>query len=414
MFVALGLSLVVSGGGCGDDGGTGPGGGTPHFNTGTGFDTRVSVIMLALDGSGDVYAGGEFSQYDGMTANNIARLNRDGSLDAGFDGGTGFESDTGAPGFESAVRDIEPIADGTGDIYVGGEFVGFRGNARSRIVRVNPDGTEGSVDFGSGFDASVLSLALNEGLGDLYAGGRFAGFRQNGLDLVARVDPDGTGDPGFDTGSGFVEPFNFFSWVESIEVARDGTGRIYAGGFFNSFRGNSRSGIVRINPDGSNDGSFDPGTGFNGRVRKVAIANDGSNNLYAVGTFSVYRGNSRRGIARITPSGADDLDFVTGTGFNDNYVIRTVAMAKDGSRDIYVGGDFISYDGDPAFRIARLNRDGSLDTGFATGSGFNVRVLTIAPAADGSGDVLVGGDFTEYNGTPVGRIVRLNQDGRLD
>lgn len=61
-------------------------------------------------------------------------------------------------------------------------------------MRVNPDGTDGAVDFGSGFNDVVFSLALNEGLGDLYAGGRFTTFRQAALEMVARVDPDGTSD----------------------------------------------------------------------------------------------------------------------------------------------------------------------------------------------------------------------------
>jgi hypothetical protein len=399
-FVALALCLLAS---CGDeDGGLGPGGPARNFDSGTGFNGDVSVIVPALDGSGDVYVGGNFNQYNGATVNGIARLDRNGARDAGF------EVDEG---FDSFVNDIEPIDDRSGDIYVAGGFLNFRGNPRAHIVRVNPDGTDGAVDFGSGFNDDVYTLALNEGRGDLYAGGQFTTFRQAAFEMVARVDPDGTSDNVFNTGTGF-DHFPGFA-VLAVEVARDGTGDIYAGGLFGTFRGNSRNGIVRINPDGSNDGGFDPGTGFNAHVTDIAVADDGTNALYVAGTFNSYQGNDRFGIVRIAADGSEDGAFVTGAGFDDRDV-RVVALAGDGSGDIYVGGNFTSYDGAPAPRIARLDSNGSLDAGFVTGSGFDGSVWTIAPAADGSGDVLVGGAFTHYNGVAVGRIVRLNANGTLD
>jgi hypothetical protein len=38
-------------------------------------------------------------------------------------------------------------------------------------------------------------------------------------------------------------------------------------------------------------------------------------------------------------------------------------------------------------------------------------VFSIAPAGDGSGDVFVGGAFTRYQSTTIGRIARLNSKG---
>ena len=62
--------------------------------------------------------------------------------------------------------------------------------------------------------------------------------------------------------------------------------------------------------------------------------------------------------------------------------------------------------------IAGLNTDGSLDTGFNLGTGANGNVRTTALQPDGK--ILIGGDFTSYNGTARNYIARLNADGSLD
>ena len=89
--------------------------------------------------------------------------------------------------------------------------------------------------------------------------------------------------------------------------------------------------------------------------------------------------------------------------------------AGDGSGDIYVGGYFYTYQGTISNNIIRLNADGSADTAFAVGTGFDYSsVYTIAPAGDGSGDIYVGGTFTSYNGTfLIDRIARLAIDGTV-
>ena len=90
-------------------------------------------------------------------------------------------------------------------------------------------------------------------------------------------------------------------------------------------------------------------------------------------------------------------------------------VATDGSGDIYVGGPFTSYNGITINRIARLNSDGSLDTGFTpTGTGLNSSVQSLALATDGSGDIYVGGDFLSYAEQIYNFIVRLKTTGAID
>jgi uncharacterized delta-60 repeat protein len=98
----------------------------------------------------------------------------------------------------------------------------------------------------------------------------------------------------------------------------------------------------------------------------------------------------------------------TGTGFDS--LVETTVLQPDGK--ILVGGFFTQYNGVTQTRIVRLNSDGARDTGFSTGTLFNIAVRTIALQSDGK--VLVGGEFTTYQGSTQTRIARLTSTGFLD
>ena len=52
---------------------------------GLGFDARVSGIVLANDGSGDFYVGGDFTTYNGTASKGLIRLHPDGAVANTFD-----------------------------------------------------------------------------------------------------------------------------------------------------------------------------------------------------------------------------------------------------------------------------------------------------------------------------------------
>jgi len=158
---------------------------------------------------------------------------------------------------------------------------------------------------------------------------------------------------------------------------------------------------------GTLDTSFNIGTGFDGyATQAIALQPDGK--ILAVGWFTSYNGQTVNGIARLNPDGTLDTSFTIGTGFNNS--VLTIALQPDGK--ILVGGQFTSFNGTTQNRIARLNTDGTLDTSFNTGTGFSGGVSTIALQSDGK--ILVGGLFTSYNGQGVNKMVRLNPDGTLE
>ena len=79
---------------------------------------------------------------------------------------------------------------------------------------------------------------------------------------------------------------------------------------------------------------------------------------------------------------------------------------------IIIGGEFTHVDGVALNHIARLNADGSLDTTFAPGTGFDGTVYALALQPDGN--VVVGGAFQSFNAYTRPGLTRLDPFGNLD
>jgi len=188
-------------------------------------------------------------------------------------------------------------------------------------------------------------------------------------------------------------------------------GKILVGGAFTSFNGSTQNKIIRLNTNGTKDTSFSIGTGFSGvgdQVYSITIQSDGK--ILVGGPFTIYNGTTSNRIIRLNSDGSIDSSFNVGTGFNE--YVNVIRVQTDGK--ILVGGSFTSYNGTTSNRIIRLNSDGSIDSSFNVGTGFptNTYVTTIAIQSDGK--ILVGGRFTSYNGNTSKYIIRLNVNGAVD
>jgi uncharacterized delta-60 repeat protein len=410
------------------------------FDPGSGVNCCVHSINLQPDGK--ILIGGDFSSYNGVERNRIARLNSNGSLDTSFDPGIGANL---------IVYNVAIQLDGK--ILIGGNFTSYNEVNRSRIARLNTDGSlDTTFAIGNGANSSISSIALQPD-GKILIGGNFTSYNGVNCSRIARLDSDGSLDTTFSPGSGFdanIESISlqsdgkilvggFFTSYNAItrnRVARiniDGTldtsfepstganasiyavkqqpdGKILIGGGFTSFNSVAINRIARINIDGTLDNSFNPGSGVDQFfVQNIALQTDGK--ILISGFFSNYDNVSRNRIARINVNGSVDDTFAQISAFGANGVVRTVAKQDDGK--ILIGGEFTSYNGFKRNRIARLNADGSLDTSFDPGSGvdqFFVRIIIIQP----DGKILIGGGFTTYNGVPRTAIARLNTNGSID
>ena len=111
---------------------------------------------------------------------------------------------------------------------------------------------------------------------------------------------------------------------------------------------------------------------------------------------------------RAQTAGTLNASFNPGTGANS----RVLGIARQADGKLLIGGQFTTFNGVARGRVARLNYDGSLDANFDPGSGPDSTVNAVAVGTDGR--VVVGGDFLGVNGVARTRLARFYADGTLD
>lgn len=210
----------------------------------------------------------------------------------------------------------------------------------------------------------------------------------------------------------FVKPLEFSGPVLRSKPLADGS-VLYAGGF-NSLSYQRDFGIARAATTGERDVSSSFGSGFNGFVYAMVELDDGS--VVVGGDFTRYRGRVANRIAKISSSGELDLTFNPQSGGNglDNTVFALTRNGSGAGTSIFVGGQFTAYRSvaNSSLRLAKLDVNGALDTAFtlqSSGMSSTVRALLV----EGS-YLYVGGEFTTYRGSVANRLAKLNLDGTLD
>jgi uncharacterized delta-60 repeat protein len=379
------------------------------------------VTAIAVQADGKVLVGGGFTTPGAAAGGNLVRFNTDGSLDLSF-----------KPNPDSYIQTIGLKSDGK--IVVGGTFTLIGGVAQSYLARLNADGSLDS-SWAPTPDGSVSSLIVQPDQKVLVAG-YFSLFKPNGVTTgvsrgyIARINDDAAASiDTFDPGPNF----------QSTTIALQADGKVVLGGFFTSLKSNgaatavTRNHIGRVNADGSLDTSFDPNA--NGFVNTIAVQADGK--VVFGGSFTTLQPNTaataitRNGIARVNADGTADADFDP----NAAGAVNTLAIQPDGR--ILIGGDFLSLRPNGALtglsrnHLARLNPDGTVDSGFDPNANGVISTVVLYPnlgtALTGTvlvggtlttlqpnGSIYVGGDFANVNGIPAANLALLNNDGTIN
>lgn len=377
-----------------------------------------TVRSIALQPDGKFVFGGSFSNVDGQPRRSFARYLADGVLDLTFKtevNGTVYASGILPDGRVLAGGDYQFVQivqmDGTTTLY-----------RREGLVQLGTDGTPTSSDVGPA-PGDVFSILSRNDNGFQF-GGTFshlgtpvtgntnayngaAGFWYN----IGNVGANGVtigGGPGFK-----------INGVYAISLQNDGSQTF--GGNFTEYAADGRtflagSGIFLnvarfIAP-------LNPLTSFvprpNGTVQAVATQPDGK--ILIGGTFtsiqigSTSTNHSRSRLARLNTDGSVD----TGFDPSPNGSIYAIALQTDGK--IIIGGSFttVQPSGSPSpvsrTNLARLNADGTLDTSFAP----NPDGVVYALALRTNGRILVGGGFTSINGGTQRYLAELANDAATE
>jgi uncharacterized delta-60 repeat protein len=300
-----------------------------------GFTTDVNsyIYTIAQQADGKILIGGSIADVNGQVVNGIARLNDNGSLDTSFTS----EITRTESSYWTQIYALDVLADG--DILVGGEFNEVNAQERNYVARLNPNGSldEGfnaNIEWGDSY--SVNAIAVHENM--IYIGGEFVlGDYWTGPHNLVRLYPDGSLDESFNAQD--LEDIDIWE-VDSIGVQPDGKIIVLYS-----------QNIVRLNQDGTKDTSFIP-PAFDAGPTAFSLQGDGK--IVVGGYFSGY-------IIKLETNGAQNQ------GFNPdpNDVALIVAIQPDGK--IVVGGEFTKIGGAVRHSIARLNPDGSIDTTFDPG-----------------------------------------------
>jgi uncharacterized delta-60 repeat protein len=185
-------------------------------------------------------------------------------------------------------------------------------------------------------------------------------------------------------------------------------GKMVVIGYFTQFNTVATNRIIRLNLDGTRDTSFNIGSGFNNSTYGIVQQTDGK--YVIVGTFTSYNGVTANRIIRLNLDGSVDTSFNTGSGFND--MVTKIAIQSDNK--VIITGNFTSYNGSSINRIIRLNSDGTRDTSFNPGSGFMYNYSVNGLGVLSNGQIIVAGNFNSYNNVSCPMMIKLNSNGTRD
>jgi uncharacterized delta-60 repeat protein len=346
----------------------------------------------------------------------IARLRSNGQLDTLFGGGAGYTIHQLGVFDVRDVVDVQLQPDGKVVAAITGAE-GLTSAERFIIARFNQDGTLDStfngsgfhsVNFGAGVDAAPRAIELQSDGRIVAVGATDLAFDQD--ITVVRLNADGTLDQTF-SGDGIFQIVNPSGDDIANDVVIQSDGRIVVSGGLVPVGGTSDQVLIRLNPDGTPDTSFDiAGTGIatfpNGisteEIRFTSLQPDGKLVVLAGSNFNYV-------INRVTPPNApirsasvdiditdDETDVQFGTpvpaptATSDNRWVASADFNGDGTVDLatdtsvtfndgtglnYFGTQSITTDATGELRVGDVNGDTFIDI--------------VAPTIDGSVNILL-------------------------
>jgi len=398
-----------------------------------------TVLDLFINPSGTITVVGDFYIYDGVVTQwMVARLTSSGARD------TTFNIDrriAGVPGDVNVLPNGQLLLAGAFPITV--DNVNFN-SFYENVALVNPDGTvdtSHNIVFSITAQGGVFDL-LQQPDGKVLVGGEFQWAESLSRRYLARYNANGSLDPSFDT-------LRMIGIVKSFALQPDSKIVVASGG--------ASVDVQRLNADGSIDDTFDsPFVPFSASIEQrtvvqvVLVQPDGKILVGGKLITGSATSPSLSGLVRLNPNGSRDTTFQIVSARGGTNYVNDLALQPDGK--VVLGGSFNNINNDSSYQgLARVNSDGTVDAGFhpptppgtvneielepdgkiiyggyfgallrvnpnGTPDNFNVPVndsvfaLTVQP----DNRIVVGGLFTSVNNVPRNRIARLENNGTVD
>jgi uncharacterized delta-60 repeat protein len=272
-----------------------------NTGNGSGSVSSLFVYATALQTDGKILIGGNFSSWNSSSARHLVRLNSDGTLDTSFSSNIG----TGGGGFNS-VSDLKIQSDGK--IIACGSFSSWNGTSANDIIRLNSNGTLDTVfssNVGSGANSTIETVDIQQD-GKIIAAGQFNTWAGVSVGGLVRLNSDGTRDTTFSSnvGTGYLTSTN--ELIQRVLVQQDG--KIIVAGWFDKWNGATVGGLVRLNSDGTRDTTFSSNVGTGALyVREAVIQPDGKIILSII--VGIWNGQSSSRIIRLNQDGTKDSNF---------------------------------------------------------------------------------------------------------
>lgn len=266
---------------------------------------------------------------------------------------------------------------------------------------------------------------------------------------LVKLNSDGTSNNSFNTNCVYLGASRFNNIVSDIAV--QGDGKVNLAGSFTSVSYadigpsniNNIRYFLRLNPDGTPDQSFilnssvvfSSGTyvsRFSSTVTRVLVLSNGK--ILVSGAFTNYTGSAGGTVTglsryiRLNADGTEDRaynDIATRSGTTAKFSSTINAICELSSGQVIVGGAFTNYGGVTGYsRLIILSASGAITA--AETSFINNAIVTGTTAKFSSGaitsvveqpdgKILIGGSFSNYGGIQgVNCFIRLNADGTLD
>lgn len=341
---------------------------------------------------GRVIVSGGFSEIDGVERRSIAGLTTQGEVDARFDVAPALVGNT------LLRQDADQLY-----VDAGGSFY-YPPDSKDHFGGLLRLASNGSLDTDFNPLAHGISVTPTAVLpipgGLLVAGSLYNVNPQTHQNGIFKLADNGQYDPSFQ----FVK-------VEAVtDMALTEQNRLIVGGHFRTINDQPHAKLAVLDTGGELIAQLNgPGLSPDRTHFVHRILPDPEGGYVVCGRLGEINGVYRRGIARIYADGTIAPDY--GAEANDfNHAV--LAMVRQSDDKLIVGGEFSWVGNQRRDKIARLERDGTLDTSFNSGTvDHPVSGLALQESPRGRSLIAVG-SFWRINGVDQRFIARIHAGDR--